>query len=76
MPWNGTNRMAGAVILKIAYGYTPANATAAGEPDPLVGIAETALDIFSKACAPGVWAVDVFPECELIFFILVMCFVT
>ena len=54
--------MAGAVILNIAYGYAPA--VAANDPDPLVDIAETALDIFSRACVPGVWAVDVFPGCE------------
>ncbi|OQU95549.1 hypothetical protein CLAIMM_01735 [Cladophialophora immunda] len=48
---------AGSIILKIGYGYTI-------EPsgrDPLVDLAEQALDQFSKACMPGVWMVDVIP---------------
>ncbi|CAI7574648.1 unnamed protein product [Penicillium glandicola] len=48
---------AGAIILKIAYGYTI-------EPhkrDPLVHIANLALDHFSKACVPGAWLVDIIP---------------
>lgn len=48
---------AGAVILKIAYGYTI-------EPhkrDPLVHMANVALDEFSKAGIPGAWLVDIIP---------------
>ncbi|OCT47140.1 O-methylsterigmatocystin oxidoreductase [Cladophialophora carrionii] len=48
---------AGAIILKIGYGYTI-------EPrghDPLVDLADKGLDQFSKACAPGAWMVDVIP---------------
>ncbi|KIX99846.1 uncharacterized protein Z520_04482 [Fonsecaea multimorphosa CBS 102226] len=48
---------AGSIILKISYGYTI-------EPsghDPLVDLAEEALDQFSKASTPGVWMVDVIP---------------
>ncbi|OAP59384.1 hypothetical protein AYL99_06682 [Fonsecaea erecta] len=48
---------AGSIILKIGYGYTI-------EPkgrDPLVDLAEQALDHFSKSCMPGVWMVDMIP---------------
>ncbi|KAJ5428015.1 Cytochrome P450 E-class group I [Penicillium cf. griseofulvum] len=48
---------AGAIILKIAYGYTI-------EPhkrDPLVEISNLALDHFSKAATPGTWLVDIIP---------------
>lgn len=50
-------RTAGAIILKIAYGYS----VAPHGPDPLVDLGETALDIFSKVCASGAWLVDIFP---------------
>ncbi|KAH8429766.1 cytochrome P450 [Aspergillus melleus] len=48
---------AGAVILKIAYGYTI-------EPhgrDPLVDLANQAMDNFSVAGTPGAWLVDAIP---------------
>ncbi|PYH83308.1 cytochrome P450 [Aspergillus uvarum CBS 121591] len=48
---------AGAVILKIAYGYTI-------EPhgrDPLVDLANEAMDQFSIAGSPGRWLVDTIP---------------
>ncbi|KAJ5808623.1 hypothetical protein N7474_009892 [Penicillium riverlandense] len=48
---------AGAIILKIAYGYTI-------EPhkrDPLVHIANQALENFSIAATPGAWLVDIIP---------------
>jgi len=51
---------AGAVILRITYGYTP---NAQGR-DPLVDLAEQAMADFSEASAPGKWAVDVLPFCE------------
>jgi hypothetical protein len=57
---NPPQREAGAVILKIAYGYTI-------EPhkrDPLVHMANVALDEFSKAASPGTWLVDIIPACE------------
>lgn len=52
-----SRREAGAIILKIAYGYTI-------EPhkrDPLVHIANLALDHFSQASTPGTWLVDIIP---------------
>lgn len=55
------NREAGAVILNIAYGYTI-------EPhkrDPLVHIANQALEHFSIAGTPGTWLVDMIPACTL-----------
>lgn len=57
---NSSFREAGAVILKIAYGYTI-------EPhkrDPLVHIANLALEHFSIAGTPGAWLVDMIPLCE------------
>ncbi|KAL4789294.1 cytochrome P450 [Aspergillus venezuelensis] len=47
----------GAVILKIAYGY---NINPRG-PDPLVSLANEALENFSVAGTPGVWIVDAVP---------------
>ena len=51
------NRNAGAIILKIAYGYTI-------EPhgtDPLVDLADRAVSQFSAASQPGIWLVDIIP---------------
>ncbi|KAJ5450230.1 uncharacterized protein N7458_006679 [Penicillium daleae] len=48
---------AGAIILKIGYGYTI-------EPhrkDPLVDLADKAMEEFSYALLPATWAVDFFP---------------
>lgn len=50
---------AGAIILKIVYGYTI-------EPykdDPLVDLIEEALVQFSLATVPGAWLVDIIPAC-------------
>lgn len=55
----GVNRGAGAVILKIAYGYTIESHKA----DPLVDLADEALVQFSLAGQPGAWLVDIFPFC-------------
>ncbi|KAH8768679.1 cytochrome protein [Hyaloscypha sp. PMI_1271] len=49
-----TRTEAGAIILKIAYGYTI-------EPygsDPLVALAEKSFKEFGKAAVPGAWVVD------------------
>jgi hypothetical protein len=51
---------AGAVILKITYGYTARNRGR----DPLVELAGKAVWTFAEATVPGKWAVDVFPFCE------------
>ncbi|PYH90324.1 cytochrome P450 [Aspergillus ellipticus CBS 707.79] len=48
---------AGAVILKIAYGYTIEPHT----NDPLVDLANDAVDKFSIAAKPGTWLVDIMP---------------
>ncbi|KNG82926.1 O-methylsterigmatocystin oxidoreductase [Aspergillus nomiae NRRL 13137] len=48
---------AGAVILKIAYGY---NIEPNG-PDPLVDLANEAMENFSVAGNPGTWLVDTIP---------------
>lgn len=54
---------AGAIALKVAYGYS---IDISGSPDPLVALAEEAIEIFSEACLPGKWLVDVIPACELV----------
>lgn len=51
---------AGAFILKITYGY---NIEPHGE-DPLVSLADLALQQFSNAIIPGAWLVDMIPACE------------
>lgn len=48
------------MILKIAYGYT----INPHERDPLVHIANRAMEHFSIAGTPGVWAVDMIPACK------------
>jgi hypothetical protein len=48
---------AGAIILRIAYGY----AIEAHKEDPLVKIADEVLLQFSLASVPGAWLVDVLP---------------
>ncbi|EUC44767.1 hypothetical protein COCMIDRAFT_97390 [Bipolaris oryzae ATCC 44560] len=48
---------AGAVILRITYGYTP---NARG-PDPLVDMAERAMTDVGIAAVPGKWTVDLLP---------------
>ncbi|OGE54266.1 hypothetical protein PENARI_c006G06548 [Penicillium arizonense] len=53
---------AGAVILKIAYGYT----VEAHIRDPLVHISNLALDHFSKAGTPGAWLVDMIPALKYV----------
>ncbi|KAK7994542.1 hypothetical protein PG991_016130, partial [Apiospora marii] len=48
---------AGAIILKVAYGYE----IEAHKEDPLVTLADHAMDQFSKAMIPGAWLVDMVP---------------
>lgn len=48
---------AGAIILKLAYGYT----IEPHEQDPLVDLADRALVQFSAAAVPGAWLVDTIP---------------
>ncbi|RYP13071.1 hypothetical protein DL767_010944 [Monosporascus sp. MG133] len=48
---------AGAIILKMAYGYT----IEPHDEDPLVNIADRALSQFSAAFVPGAWLVDTIP---------------
>jgi hypothetical protein len=54
---NFNHREAGAIILKIAYGYT----IEPHKSDPLVALAGKALEEFAKAAVPGVWVVDMIP---------------
>ncbi len=51
---------AGAVILKITYGYT---AEAHGK-DPFVDMAGKTMHEFADATVPGKWAVDIMPFCK------------
>ena len=55
-------REAGAIILKIAYGYTV-------EPhstDPLIKVVGDNMEAFSRAAVPGAFMVDVMPFCRLL----------
>lgn len=54
-------REAGAIILKIAYGYT----IEPHKEDLLVNISKLALEHFSIAATPGIWLVDIIPACVL-----------
>lgn len=51
------HRLAGAIILEIAYGY---NANTDGS-DPLIHLADEALDQLSQSSQAGVWLVDSLP---------------
>lgn len=51
---------AGAVILRITYGYTP---NAKGR-DPLVDMAGQTMAEFADSSVPGKWSVDVLPFCK------------
>lgn len=53
------SREAGAVILKMTYGY---NIEPHGS-DPLVSLANEAMENFSVAATPGTWIVDTLPFC-------------
>ncbi|KAK8103562.1 cytochrome P450 [Apiospora kogelbergensis] len=48
---------AGAIILKVAYGYE----IEPHKEDPLVKLVDNAMDQFSKAMIPGAWMVDMIP---------------
>ncbi|KAE8386676.1 cytochrome P450 [Aspergillus alliaceus] len=48
---------AGAVVLKLAYGYT----IEPHKPDPLVDLADVSMYYFSLVCRYGAWLVDVLP---------------
>lgn len=52
---------AGAFILNVTYGYS---IEPHGE-DPLVRLANHALEQFSEAAMPGPWLVDMIPACKL-----------
>lgn len=58
LTWNG--REAGAIILKMSYGYT----VEPHKTDPLVDIADRALAQFSAATVAGAWLVDTIPACK------------
>lgn len=51
---------AGAIILKMAYGYT----IDPHQRDPLVDIADRGLEQFSLSTVTGAWLVDTIPACE------------
>ena len=52
------NRLPGAIILKMSYGYT----ISPDGPDPLVELAELVVNsLFSKSCETGKWLVDIVP---------------
>jgi hypothetical protein len=49
--------VAGAIILKITYGYT----IEPQQQDPLVELVDSALEQFAAATVPGAWLVDMIP---------------
>lgn len=53
---------AGAIILKVAYGYT----IKPSGPDPLIDLAEMTMTQFSISATTGKWLVDVVPACKLL----------
>lgn len=52
-------RTTGAVVLRLTYGYEVAETD-----DPLVKLADTTMDQFSKSVAPGGFLVDFIPACK------------
>lgn len=54
---NNVRRLAGAVILKIAYGYTVDTT----KPDPLVILTDEVIQLGGQALQPGKWLIDFFP---------------
>lgn len=54
--YNRANRAAGAIILKIAYGYE-----LQGNKDALVDLVDRAVLTFSLSATPGAWLVDLLP---------------
>lgn len=57
------------MILKIAYGYT----IEPHERDPLIHMANLALERFSIAGTPGAWLVDMMPIREFILVVFIEC---
>jgi hypothetical protein len=53
------NSTAGAIILKISYGYDVKE-----KDDPFVDIADRAMKYFSISTTPGVYMVDLLPACK------------
>ncbi|KAI0347291.1 cytochrome P450 [Trametopsis cervina] len=50
-------RNAGAIILKLAYGYSISSSS----PDPLVSAVNAAVETLTTSTTPGAWLVDVLP---------------
>ncbi|KAI0086252.1 cytochrome P450 [Irpex rosettiformis] len=50
-------KTAGAIILRVTYGYTPQE-----DADPMVMLVEEALETFAQTTAPGAWLVDILPS--------------
>ena len=53
---------AGAIILKIVYGYS----IEPNKKDPLIALAEEAQTQFAEAAKPGRWMVDILPARKLL----------
>ncbi|KAJ5793144.1 uncharacterized protein N7503_009122 [Penicillium pulvis] len=59
---NHIRTAAGAFVLKMTYGYD----IVPHDKDPLVSLADLALEQFSKAVVPGAWLVDMIPALKYI----------
>lgn len=55
----GSCRRIGTIIVRATYGHYITD-----ENDPFLTVPLTAMENFSQATAPGVWAVDLLPMCE------------
>lgn len=58
--WLTLRRNAGAVTLRMTYGYKIESYT---EEDHFITLAEELAGITTKASEPGYWLVDTFPSC-------------
>jgi hypothetical protein len=52
-------RTAGAIILRISYGYEIEETN-----DPFIKMSDKAMEEFSLSASPGAFIVDVFPACD------------
>ena len=66
---NANERTAGAIILRIAYGYKVKE-----HNDPFVELADKAAYQFSLATEPGAYLVDVLPMCKYLVYRTPLCY--
>jgi hypothetical protein len=57
--WIDEPRTAGAIILRVSYGYKVEETD-----DPFIKISDKAMEEFSLSASPGAFLVDIFPACN------------